>query len=25
VGPTAIIPPTLDAFHDPFPPETMQE
>jgi threonine synthase len=25
VGPTAIIPPTLDAFHDAFPPETMQE
>jgi threonine synthase len=25
VGPTAVIPPTLDAFHDAFPPDTIQE
>ena len=25
VGPTAVIPPTLDAFHDAFPPDRIQE
>ena len=25
VGPTAVIPPTLDAFHDAFPPDTIGE
>src|SRR3954469_852454 len=25
VGPTAVIPPTLDAFHDAFPPDTISE
>ena len=24
-GPTAVIPPTLDAFHEAFPPETVGE
>jgi threonine synthase len=25
VGPTAVIPPTLDAFHDAFPPDSISE
>ena len=25
VGPTAVIPPTLDAFHDAFPPDQLEK